>query len=587
MQEAVREHLSEAAALNVIEWLTKPKFSEYKTELKSMIASEKWRDIEDAFFKEIEFGTGGRRGIVGVGSNRINNVTIGESAQALCSYAEQSDANASTKGIVIGCDTRLSSPELSKYVARVAAANGFKTYIFESFRSTPELSFAVRKLGCAVGVVITASHNAPEYNGFKAYWNDGAQLVPPHDEGVLKKAEDIEKINVLEDYNQAVIDGKIIEIGSEIDDAYLKAVLDERLGENTDLKIAYSPLHGAGQRNTLPVLQAAGFDVITVKDQMTPDGHFPTMEDGRANPEKKLANTRVVALMHAEGADIAISNDPDADRLGIMVRQGEHTKYLSGNQTAVLVTEYALRKMSEQNKLSNRHYIAKTIVTTDMLDSIANKYNVESVNNLHVGFKWICEVISKREKKGGIFVTGSEESFGLMKGSYTRDKDGAVSLLIAEYAAELKSEGKTLYDRMLELYQEYGLYTEYLTTATCEGAKGFEDMQRIMKSLRDNPINELEGNNVTALLDYQTLERKDLATGNVSKVDCIKGNVLVYEFGDKRRRITIRPSGTEPIMKFYVQWYDSTSTSENDYNTTMEALEDLANELEGLALERA
>jgi phosphomannomutase len=587
MLETVRGHVSETAARNIEEWLTLPKFEEYKQELESLIADERWKDLEDAFFKVIEFGTGGRRGIVGLGSNRINRVTIGESTQALCEYAKSVDPEAPSKGIVIACDTRLSSEELSRYVATVTAANEFTTYIFESFRSTPELSFAVRHLGCAAGVVITASHNAPEYNGFKAYWSDGAQLVPPHDSGVLAVAESIERIDALDDYAQAVAEGRIKEIGTDVDEAYIDAVLNERMGAEPKLKIAYSPLHGAGQRNTLPALEKAGFEVLTVKEQMVPDGHFPTMEDGRANPEKQPANDRVVALMLAENADIAVSNDPDADRLGIMVNHNSDVVYLSGNQTAALVTEYVLSKLHQQDTLSDKHYIAKTIVTTDLLNAIAEKYTTRTISNLHVGFKWICEVINQQEKNGGIFVTGSEESFGLMKGSYTRDKDGAVALLAAEYAAELKAKGKTLYDALLDLFAEHGLYVECLTTATCEGAQGFTDMQNIMKSLRERPLETVEGHDITAVLDYASLERKDIQTGEVRAIDMIASNVLVYEFGDSRRRVTIRPSGTEPIIKFYVQWHDDTDTSEAGYNRLLPMIDGMARALEGLSLERA
>jgi len=581
-----KQNLSSEAAKNVAMWLTEPKYAEYRSELVAMFEARKWQELEDAFFKVIEFGTGGRRGVVGVGSNRINRVTIGESTQALCEYTVTQDASAKEKGIVIACDTRLSSEELSRYVACVAAANGFKTYIFDSFRSTPELSFAVRYLGCSVGVVITASHNAPQYNGFKAYWSDGAQLVPPHDKGVLDVAETVTHINTIESYSAAISTGKIIEIGAEVDEAYVAAVLNESMGSDRDLSVAYSPLHGAGQRNTLPVLTRAGFNVVTVKEQMIPDGNFSTMEDGRANPEKKPANDQVVALMLAESADIAVSNDPDADRLGVMVRHNGRPMYLTGNQTAVLVTDYVLQVMAKKDELTDKHYIAKTIVTTDLLDAIAETYQVECVGNLHVGFKWICEVISKREQSGGIFVTGSEESFGLMKGSYTRDKDGAVSLLIAEYAAALKKQGKTLYDRLFELFEQYGMYAEVLSTMTCEGSQGFADMQKIMASLRTEPMERVGSYVATAITDYKTLLRTDLLTGKATPVDCIKSDVYVMEFGDSRRRITIRPSGTEPILKFYIQWYDEAARTEEDYDILVQDLEGVIRTLEGMLLQR-
>ena len=584
--QSYAEHLSNDAAKNVQEWLDKPKYAEYKDELVDMIERGLWQDLEDAFFQHIEFGTGGIRGIVGLGTNRLNRVTVGQAVQALCRYAEDHDPAAPQKGMVIACDTRLSSPELSEYTAQVAAGNGFKTYIFDGYRSTPELSFAVRHLGCAVGAVITASHNAPEYNGFKAYWSDGAQLVPPHDKGVLAAAEAVTHIDSVGSFSEAVKSGAIQIIGKEVDEAYIDAVVAESMGTDRSAIVAYSPLHGAGQRNTLPVLQAAGFDVRVVKEQMTPDGHFPTMEDGRANPEKKPASDRVVALMLADGADIAVSNDPDADRLGVIVNHHGHPIYLSGNQTAALVTDYALQKLDAAKQLTDSHYIAKTIVTTDLLAAIAEAYNVECVGDLHVGFKWICEVISTRESDGGIFVTGSEESFGLMKGSYTRDKDGAVALLVAEYASELKTTRKTLYDRLFELFGEHGMYAETLSSMTCEGAQGFNDMKRIMASIREEPIASIGKYTATAIRDYQSLKYLDLSTSKAVDIAMPPANVYVVEFGDPRRRITVRPSGTEPILKFYVQWYEPELKTREEYDALMEELDSMARQLEGVLFER-
>lgn len=583
-----QEHVSPDAAKNIEAWLTEPKYAEYKTELEQMITDQRWKDLEDAFFKVIEFGTGGRRGATGVGSNRINRVTIGESTQALCQYAKLADTTAPEKGIVIACDTRLSSPELSKYAACVAAANGYKTYIFESFRSTPELSFALRELNCAIGIVISASHNPPIDNGFKAYWNDGAQLVAPHDKGVLEVAASVTQIAALADYAAAVRDGVIIEIGAEMDQKYIAAVVAEAEGTVRDVKIAYSPLHGAGQRNTLPALKAAGFsDILTVKDQMIPDGNFPTVENGKPNPEEKAANDRVVALMLAEDADIAITNDPDADRIGVMVRHQDEAIYLTGNQSAVLAAEYALRKMQEKSELTEQHYIAKTIVTTDMLTAVADSFGVKTYGNLLIGFKYIGELIRNKESSGEKFVIGGEESYGLLKGTYARDKDGAVGALpLAEYAAELKKEGKTLWDRLLELYSEYGLYVERLDTMVCPGAEGFNEMQAIMKSLRESPPSHIDNHEITAFLDYSTLKRTDLKTGEQTDIDCINGNVLVFELGDPRRRITVRPSGTEPKLKFYVQWFEKSDNVVVDYDAISQELENTSRELEGIAFAR-
>ncbi|HEY0965068.1 MAG TPA: phospho-sugar mutase [Candidatus Saccharimonadales bacterium] len=583
----LHKYLSADAVTNIEKWLTEPKYAEYKTELERMIADEHWNELEDAFFKTVEFGTGGRRGTTGVGSNRINRVTIGESTQALCEYIASIDDDAADKGIVIACDTRLTSKELSEYAAAVCAANGFKTYIFESFRATPELSFAVRHLKTAAGIVISASHNPPSDNGFKAYWSDGAQLVAPHDRGVLDKADIISTINVVE-FDEAVNDGRIVVVGQEVDDAYITAVLNERVGEVTDLSIIYSPLHGAGQTNTLPVLQKAGFDVRTVDEQMVPDGNFPTIENGKPNPEEKAANDRAVALMLAEDADMAITNDPDADRVGVIVRQNDQAVYLTGNQAASLATDYALKKLQEKQQLGTSHYIAKTIVTTDMMEAIATKYGVKTYGNMLVGFKYIGELLRNKELTDEVFVIGGEESYGLLKGDYARDKDGASgALLLAEYAAELKRKGRTLVDQLHELYQEHGLYLERLDNLQCPGADGFKQMQAIMSSLRETPPVSIAGEQVSAVLDYKTLVRQDIATGEKTSIDCTSGNVLVYEFGDARRRVTIRPSGTEPKMKFYVQWHQDTEDPRKDYPIAMQQLENLSRELEGQALERA
>lgn len=579
------EHVSADAAKNIEAWLTEPKYAEYKDELEEMIDDERWKDLEDAFFKVIEFGTAGRRGTTGIGSNRINRVTIGESAQALCEYAKSFDKSAPEKGIVIACDTRLSSPELSNYAASVCAGNGFKTYIFETFRATPELSFAVRELGAAAGIVISASHNPPADNGFKAYWSDGAQLVAPHDKGVLVAAARATTIEA-KDFDAAVSDGSIQLIGAEIDEKYYAAVLNQSEGEDRDVTIVYSPLHGAGQTNTLPVLEKAGFKVLTVKDQMVPDGRFPTIENGKPNPEEKAANDLAVAEMLDRNADIAITNDPDADRIGVMVRQGDDAVYLSGNQSAVLATDYALKRLQERGELTRRHYIAKTIVTTDMLQALAEYYDVTLYGNLLIGFKYIGELIHNKESTDEIFVIGGEESFGLLKGDYARDKDGATGALpMAEYAAELKKSGKTLVDRLFELYDQHGMYLERLDTVVYPGADGFARMQSIMQRLRDMPPKQIDGIDVTAALDYQTLQKRDVATGAIESIDCITGNVLVFECGDSRRRVTIRPSGTEPKLKFYVQWLFDTDDSRAEYAAGQAKLEAISRHLEGIALE--
>lgn len=584
----VASHVSEAALGNIKQWLTEPKYSQYRKEVERMIVNEEWKELESAFFKVIEFGTAGRRGTTGPGSNRINKVTIGESAQALCLYAQSFDDQAKQKGIVIACDTRLSSPELSQYTALVCAANGFKTYIFDSFRSTPELSFAVRHLGCSAGIVISASHNPPADNGFKAYWNDGAQIVSPHDRGVLDMASKTTEIYALDDFEQAVADGKIIIIDDEVDSAYLDAVLEQSETNERELSIVYSPLHGAGQTNALKALQLAGFSqILTVNEQMTPDGNFPTIPNGKPNPEEPTANEMAVELLLKEQADIAITNDPDADRIAVIVRQGDKTIQLTGNQACVLATDYSLHQLQQKNQLTPNHYVVKTIVTTDMLRSLAHKYGVNIYDNLLIGFKYIGEIIRNKENTDEIFVIGGEESYGMLKGTYARDKDGASgALVLAEFAAELKKEGKTLVDRLMELYRELGMYVEVLDVAVYPGADGFATMQHIMSSLRNNPPTTIGSEQVTAVTDYQNLTRTS-SDGHTETVDCIKGNVLVFESGSPGKRITIRPSGTEPKLKFYTQWKFDSNSPDTDYSEAEQYLHQLFTSLSEEALKRA
>ena len=396
--DTVKQHVSPEAAAHIEAWLTQPKYAEYRAELEQLIAEERWQELEDGFFKVLEFGTGGRRGMVGIGSNRINRVTIGESTQALCRYAKRFDDSAPEKGIVIACDTRLSSPELSQYAARVCAANGFRTYLFDAFRATPELSFAVRHLGCAAGIVISASHNPPTDNGFKAYWSDGAQVVPPHDKGILDEAAAIETIDAGVEFDEAVKAGAITIIGRDVDEAYQTAVLNQAEGHARTLHIAYSPLHGAGQTNVLPVLKRAGFtEITTVEEQMVPDGNFPTVTNHKPNPEERAANDMVVAAMMEVGADIAITNDPDADRIGVIVRHHDQPYYLTGNQSAVLATDYALRKLQAKGGVDAKHYIVKTIVTTDMMQALTDKYGATCYGNFLIGFKYIGQLIRQKE----------------------------------------------------------------------------------------------------------------------------------------------------------------------------------------------
>lgn len=563
----MQEHLSESAYQNLQKWLTEPRFAEFKPEIEALMASENWQALEDAFFMDIEFGTAGMRGIVGVGPNRINNVTVGAAAQGLAQFLLNKSAKSATQGVVIAYDTRNSSRQLAELTARVIVGNGLTAYLFESFRATPELSFAVRHLQAVAGVVISASHNPPEYNGFKAYANYGGQLVAPDDRGVMDQVHAVTEIK-MGDLAQVKM------IGEEVDQAYLDAVINGQVVSDPQLSIVYSPLHGAGQTSVLPVLRQLGFQVSTVEAQMTPDGNFPNVVNHKPNPEEPGANTLATEQMLAENADIAITTDPDADRLSVIINHRGKVIALDGNQSATLIMNYVMKNADPTNA-----YVCKTIVTTDFITAIAQKYGIKMYDDMLIGFKFIGELIEEKTPLGERFLAGGEESYGVLVGTHARDKDAASgALVIAKYADELKKAGKTLYDELLSLYEEFGVYQEGLATAEFTGAVGFNKMKQLMNDLRENPLQELGGLPVTAVLDYNTLIKTDLATGVQTPFSCRqKGNVLVYEFGDERNRLTIRPSGTEPKIKLYLKRYEPVNPYA-DVQTQSQVMRDYMNQ---------
>lgn len=563
----MQEHLSKTAYQNLQKWLTEPRFAEFKPEIEALMASENWQALEDAFFMDIEFGTAGMRGIVGVGPNRINDVTVGAAAQGLAQFLLNKSAESATRGVVIAYDTRNSSRQLAELTARVIVGNGLTAYLFESFRATPELSFAVRYLQAAAGVVISASHNPPEYNGFKAYANYGGQLVAPDDRGVMDQVHAVTEIK-MGDLAQVKM------IGEEVDQAYFDAVINGQAISDPQLSIVYSPLHGAGQTSVLPVLRQLGFQVSTVEAQMTPDGNFPNVVNHKPNPEEPGANTLATEQMLADNADIAITTDPDADRLSVIINHRGKVIALDGNQSATLIMNYVMKNADPTNA-----YVCKTIVTTDFITAIAQKYGIKMYDDMLIGFKFIGELIEEKTPLGERFLAGGEESYGVLVGTHARDKDAASgALVIAKYADELKKAGKTLYDELLSLYEEFGVYQEGLATAEFTGAVGFNKMKQLMNDLRENPLQELGGLPVTAVLDYNTLIKTDLATGVQTPFSCRqKGNVLVYEFGDERNRLTIRPSGTEPKIKLYLKRYEPVNPYA-DVQTQSQVMRDYMNQ---------
>jgi phosphoglucomutase len=530
----MQNNLSEEAQKNVDTWLTEPRYSEYKDELETLLAKQDWKKLEDSFYTVIPFGTGGRRGTVGIGSNRINKVTIGESAQGFADYLVSELGNdAKKQGIVIAHDTRTTSREFAEYTAGIFAANGFTTYLFDSFRATPELSFAVRHLQTVGGIVISASHNPPADNGFKAYWSDGGQIVPPHDKGIIDAVMNVTNLPEITGLTGVTI------INKEVDDAYISAIAKESLSQSRSAKIVYSPLHGTGSTSAQKILEHVGFtDLTIVAEQATPDGTFPNLPNNIPNPEVPSASEMLTEYATRLRADIAISTDPDADRLGVVCADANGSyKLLTGNQIAALAAYYVAQKGA-------KGFMVRTIVTTDLLDAIAQDFGLKIYNNILVGFKYVAQLIREHQDNGDeTFLIGGEESYGLLKGSYCRDKDAAVAaLLLCELASELKDQGKTLMWQLDELYKKYGVFTETLTNISYPGAEGFANMQRIMKELRINPPKEITGTPIVNVID-----RLDPKNGEI-------GNVLVFVLSeDGHNRITIRPSGTEPKIKIYTQ----------------------------------
>ena len=545
--------LSPEAAANVKLWLEDAKYGDFKDEAQALVDDENWEALEDGFYKKIEFGTAGMRGTTGVGPARINRITVGGAAQAVADYLLRREENPT---VVVAYDTRLTSPELSKMVAGVLAANGAAVYYFESFRSTPELSFATRHLKAAAGIVISASHNPPQDNGFKVYWADGAQVSSPDDKGLLATFENIGDIKY-GDFEALKSQDKIKLIGAEVDEAYWDAVMDvnetyTRFDRKlaADVKIAYSPLHGAGRTSVLPVLERVGFEVVPVAAEMVPDGHFPALENNIANPEIESANRGTAELMEKENCDLGIATDPDADRLRLTVRTPDGLKAVNGNQSGALAVDYLLSKDA-------RGYVCKTIVTTDLIDAIAKRRGATLYGNFLIGFKYIGRKIKELEGVEERFIVGVEESYGMLVGPSSRDKDAATgTLVLAEYAAELKREGKNLYERLFELYREYGVFVEEQISVMYPGADGFKMMQGVMRRLRNEPLIEVGGEKVTKVVDCLG---DDTPTAD-------RGDIVILEFGDDRRcRITVRPSGTEPKLKFYGQWYAEGDKEEDIY----------------------
>lgn len=539
------------------EWLANPYFDEdTKKELRAIQGDE--NEIKERFYMDLEFGTAGLRGVIGAGINRMNIYTVRRATQGLADYIlEQGGAD---RGVAIAYDSRRMSPEFADEAARCLAANGIKAYIFESLRPTPELSYAVRRLGCIAGINITASHNPPEYNGYKVYWEDGAQITPPHDKGIMDEVKAVTDYNTVKtmDREEAKTAGLYEVIGEEVDDGYIAELKKQVIHQDSinavgrDLKIVYSPLHGTGNIPARRILKELGFtNVYVVKEQELPDGEFPTVS--YPNPEAKEAFELGLKLAKEVDADLILATDPDADRLGVYVKDtasGEY-KVLTGNMSGCLLADYEIGQRKALYGLPDDGFLIKTIVTSNLADAIAKGYDIGLIEVL-TGFKYIGQQILKFETTGkGTYLFGFEESYGCLIGTHARDKDAIVATMaLCEAAAYYRTQGKTLWDAMLDMYERYGYYKDDIQSITLKGIEGLQKIQQIMDTLRKNPPAEIGGYTVLKARDYQADTIKDTATGEVTKTGLPFSNVLYYDLSDDAW-VCVRPSGTEPKVKFY------------------------------------
>ena len=539
------------------QWLSNPYFDEAtKEELKNIAEDD--NEIKERFYMDLEFGTAGLRGIIGAGTNRMNIYVVRRATQGLANYIAKVDKK--SQGVAIAYDSRHMSPEFAEEAALCLAANGIKAYIFESLRPTPELSFAVRHLGCVAGINVTASHNPPEYNGYKVYWEDGAQITPPHDSGIMGEVKSISDWNTVKTIDKAEAEkaGLFQVIGKEVDDAYMaelkKQVLhmDAIKAEGKNLKVVYTPLHGTGNIPARRILKELGFEnVYVVKEQELPDGDFPTVS--YPNPEAAEAFELGLKLAKEVDADLVLATDPDADRLGVRVKDknGEYHD-LTGNMSGCLLANYEIsQKKAINGSLPEDGALIKTIVTTNLADAIAKGYGVKLIEVL-TGFKFIGQQILGFEQSGkGSYLFGFEESYGCLIGTYARDKDAIVATMaLCEAAAYYKTQGKTLWDSMIEMYEQFGYYKDAIQSVTMKGIEGLQKIQEIMNSLRQNPPAEFAGHKVVAVRDYKADTITDVATGAVKPTGLPNSNVLYYELTDDAW-VCVRPSGTEPKVKFY------------------------------------
>jgi len=546
--------VSEAVLLKAESWLKGNYDEDTKRSVRAMLDSEDKTELIDAFYRDLEFGTGGLRGVMGAGSNRMNRYTVGAATQGLANYLKESFSHLDQIGVVIGYDCRNNSRFFADTVTDIFSANGIKVYLFEDLRPTPEISYAIRKLGCQSGVIITASHNPKEYNGYKAYWDDGGQVIPPHDKNIIDEVKNISSVDDIKFERNP----ELVEIlGEDMDNDFLtelkKITLDpDVIKRNHDLKIVYTPIHGTGVKLVPMALKNIGFtNIINVPEQDVVSGDFPTVVS--PNPEEPAALEMALSKGRETDADIIMASDPDGDRLGIAIKdaKGEYV-IVNGNITALILTWYMLKKWQEKGKLTGKEFVVKTIVTTEVLKDIAVKYGVD-YDDVLTGFKWIAKIIRENEGKKK-YICGGEESFGFLPGDYVRDKDAVASISVAaEIAAWAKDEGKSLYEVIQDIYLEFGFSKEKMVYIVRKGKTGAEEIEQIMKDFRANPPQVLAGQKVITIKDYAVLEAKDLTTGAISKIDLPASSNVLQFFTEDGTKISVRPSGTEPKIKFYME----------------------------------
>lgn len=558
------------------EWLNNELFDEEtKNELRKIKGNNK--EIEDRFYKELEFGTAGLRGIIGAGTNRMNKYTVGKATQGLANFIKKE--NAQKRGVVIAYDSRHMSKEFSEIAALCLNANGIKSYVFESLRPVPELSFAVRELNAIAGIMITASHNPPKYNGYKVYWEDGAQITAPKDKQIIEEVKNIKNYSEIKSMNEedAINSNLYHVIGNEIDDKYIEALKKQILNPEVikrqkDLKIVYTPLHGTGNVPVRRILKEIGFENINVvKEQEMPDGDFPTVE--YPNPEDKKAFKLALELAEKINGEIILATDPDADRLGVYAKDTKTGEYMpfTGNMSALLIAEYILSQKKEKNTLPKNGAMIKSIVSSTLANAICKEYNIKLFDVL-TGFKYIGEKIKEfEESKEYEYVFGFEESYGCLVGTHARDKDSIVAvMLLCEAAAYYKEKGLTLWEQMINIYKKYGYYKEGIVSVTLEGVDGAEKIKEIMKEFRKNPPTKLGNYEVIKIRDYETSILTDCKTDKTEKIELPQSNVLYYEL-ENDGWCCVRPSGTEPKIKYYI---GVKGNSIEDANNKMQEIED-------------